>query len=110
MGPYFILSVEFAPVSRVQAFLNLRIQLFGVQHDDIFHAVQKVESCLKHFGRCLPTPFAQTKLQTTFDLGRERHFHNGSIGLADSIGNDLEFRGSGAVPTVRIEGMTVAGS
>ena len=26
------------------------------------------------------------------------------------IGNDLEFRGSGAVPTVRIEGMTVAGS
>jgi PmbA protein len=27
-----------------------------------------------------------------------------------AIGNDLEFRGSGAVPTVRIEGMTVAGS
>lgn len=26
------------------------------------------------------------------------------------IGNDLDFRGSGAVPTVRIEGMTVAGS
>lgn len=26
-----------------------------------------------------------------------------------AIGNDLEFRGSGAVPTVRIEGMTVAG-
>jgi PmbA protein len=27
-----------------------------------------------------------------------------------AIGNDLEFRGAGAVPTVRIEGMTVAGS
>ena len=27
-----------------------------------------------------------------------------------AIGNDLEFRGVGAVPTVRIEGMTVAGS
>lgn len=27
-----------------------------------------------------------------------------------AIGNDLEFRGSGAVPTIRIEGMTVAGS
>ena len=27
-----------------------------------------------------------------------------------AIGNDLEFRGSGAVPTVRIEGLTVAGS
>jgi PmbA protein len=27
-----------------------------------------------------------------------------------AIGKDLEFRGSGAVPTVRIEGMTVAGS
>ena len=27
-----------------------------------------------------------------------------------AIGNDLEFRGSGAVPSVRIEGMTVAGS
>lgn len=27
-----------------------------------------------------------------------------------AIGNDLEWRGSGAVPTVRIEGMTVAGS
>lgn len=27
-----------------------------------------------------------------------------------AIANDLEFRGSGAVPTVRIEGMTVAGS
>jgi PmbA protein len=27
-----------------------------------------------------------------------------------AIGNDLEFRGSGAVPTVRIEGMTVAGA
>ncbi len=27
-----------------------------------------------------------------------------------AIGNDLEFRGSGAVPTVRIESMTVAGS
>jgi PmbA protein len=27
-----------------------------------------------------------------------------------AIGNDLEFRGSGAVPTVRIDGMTVAGS
>ncbi len=27
-----------------------------------------------------------------------------------AIGNDLQFRGSGAVPTVRIEGMTVAGS
>jgi PmbA protein len=27
-----------------------------------------------------------------------------------AIGNDLEFRGSGAVPTVRIEGMTIAGS
>ena len=26
------------------------------------------------------------------------------------IGNDLEWRGSGAVPTVRIEGMTVAGA
>lgn len=26
-----------------------------------------------------------------------------------AIGNDLEFRGAGAVPTVRIEGMTVAG-
>jgi PmbA protein len=26
-----------------------------------------------------------------------------------AIGNDLEFRGTGAVPTVRIEGMTVAG-
>ncbi len=27
-----------------------------------------------------------------------------------AIGNDLTFRGSGAVPTVRIEGMTIAGS
>jgi PmbA protein len=27
-----------------------------------------------------------------------------------AIGNDLEFRGSGAVPTVRIDGMTIAGS
>lgn len=27
-----------------------------------------------------------------------------------AIGNDLEFRGSGAIPTVRIEGLTVAGS
>jgi PmbA protein len=27
-----------------------------------------------------------------------------------AIGNDLEFRGSGAVPTIRIEGMTIAGS
>ena len=27
-----------------------------------------------------------------------------------AIGNDLEFRGAGAVPTVRVEGMTVAGS
>ncbi len=27
-----------------------------------------------------------------------------------AIGNDLEFRGSGAVPTVQIEGMTIAGS
>ena len=27
-----------------------------------------------------------------------------------AIGNDLEFRGSGAVPTVRVEGLTVAGS
>lgn len=27
-----------------------------------------------------------------------------------AIGNDLEFRGSGAVPTMRVEGMTVAGS
>ncbi len=27
-----------------------------------------------------------------------------------AIGNDLEFRASGAVPTVRIEGMTIAGS
>ncbi len=27
-----------------------------------------------------------------------------------AIGNDLEFRGSGAVPTVRIEAMTIAGS
>jgi PmbA protein len=27
-----------------------------------------------------------------------------------AIGNDLEFRGAGAVPTIRIEGMTVAGS
>jgi PmbA protein len=27
-----------------------------------------------------------------------------------AIGNDLEFRSSGAVPTIRIEGMTVAGS
>lgn len=27
-----------------------------------------------------------------------------------AIGNDLEFRGAGAVPTVRIEGMTVGGS
>ena len=27
-----------------------------------------------------------------------------------AIGNDLEFRGSGAVPTVRVEGMTIAGS
>jgi PmbA protein len=27
-----------------------------------------------------------------------------------AIGNDLDFRGAGAVPTVRIEGMTVAGS
>ena len=27
-----------------------------------------------------------------------------------AIGNDLDFRGSGAVPTVRIEGMTIAGS
>ena len=27
-----------------------------------------------------------------------------------AIGNDLEFRGAGAVPTVRIEGMTVAGN
>ena len=26
-----------------------------------------------------------------------------------AIGNDLEFRGSGAVPTIRIEGMTIAG-
>ena len=27
-----------------------------------------------------------------------------------AIGNDLDFRGSGAVPTLRIDGMTVAGS
>ena len=27
-----------------------------------------------------------------------------------AVGNDLEWRGSGAVPTVRIEGMTIAGS
>jgi PmbA protein len=27
-----------------------------------------------------------------------------------AIGNDLEFRSSGAVPTIRVEGMTVAGS
>ena len=27
-----------------------------------------------------------------------------------AIGNDLEFRGAGAVPTVRVEGMTVAGA
>jgi PmbA protein len=27
-----------------------------------------------------------------------------------AIGNDLEFLSSGAVPTVRVEGMTVAGS
>ncbi len=27
-----------------------------------------------------------------------------------AIGSDLEFRGSGAVPTVRVEGMTIAGS
>ena len=27
-----------------------------------------------------------------------------------AIGNDLDFRGAGAVPTVRIEGMTIAGS
>jgi PmbA protein len=27
-----------------------------------------------------------------------------------AIGSDLEFRGAGAVPTVRVEGMTVAGS
>jgi PmbA protein len=27
-----------------------------------------------------------------------------------AIGNDIEFRGSGAVPTIRIEGMTIAGS
>jgi PmbA protein len=27
-----------------------------------------------------------------------------------AIGNDLEFRGAGAVPTIRIEGMTIAGS
>jgi len=27
-----------------------------------------------------------------------------------AIGNDLEFRGSGAVPTLRVDGMTVAGS
>jgi PmbA protein len=27
-----------------------------------------------------------------------------------AIGNDLEFRSSGAVPTVRIDGMTIAGS
>ena len=27
-----------------------------------------------------------------------------------AIGNDLEFRGSGAVPTLRVEGLTVAGS
>jgi PmbA protein len=27
-----------------------------------------------------------------------------------AIGNDLEFRGSGAVPTIRVEGMTIAGS
>jgi PmbA protein len=27
-----------------------------------------------------------------------------------AIGNDLDFRGSGAVPTVRVEGMTIAGS
>ena len=32
-------------------------------------------------------------------------FHN-----VVAIGNDLEFRGSGAVPTIRVEGMTVAGS
>jgi PmbA protein len=32
-------------------------------------------------------------------------FHN-----VVAIGNDLEFRGSGAVPTVRVEGMTIAGS
>ena len=27
-----------------------------------------------------------------------------------AIGNDLEFRGSGACPTLRVEGMTVAGA
>jgi PmbA protein len=27
-----------------------------------------------------------------------------------AIGNDLEFRGAGAVPTIRVEGMTIAGS
>jgi PmbA protein len=27
-----------------------------------------------------------------------------------AIGNDLDFRSAGAVPTVRIEGMTIAGS
>jgi PmbA protein len=27
-----------------------------------------------------------------------------------AIGNDLDFRGSGAVPTLRVDGMTVAGS
>jgi PmbA protein len=27
-----------------------------------------------------------------------------------AIGNDLEFRGSGAVPTIRVEGMTIAGA
>ena len=32
-------------------------------------------------------------------------FHNVS-----AIANDLEFRGSGAVPTLRVEGMTIAGS
>jgi PmbA protein len=32
------------------------------------------------------------------------------FGNVSAIANDLEFRGSGAVPTVRIEGMTVAGS
>jgi PmbA protein len=32
------------------------------------------------------------------------------FGNVSAIGNDLEFRGAGAVPTVRIEGMTVAGS
>ena len=31
-------------------------------------------------------------------------------GCKGVIGNDLEFRSSGAVPTIRVEGMTVAGS